>query len=115
MPGSYADIFVVGLWSAYSLFVYTPRRRAFFSVLKDADPDTWIAINCPDGIIEKTGDDQLSVRLKLLRYIWKREYLSRHNANLTAAADKLRKSSAIGQASGALGVAFIIWCFFHRT
>jgi len=105
---------LVGICAAYSIFVHMPRRRAFLAALKDADPDTWIAINLPDGVIEKAGDDHLAVRWKLTRYLWKREYVSRHNANLIAAADRLRSSSAISFTIGAPAMAVILWITFNR-
>ena len=108
-------VLLVGICTAYSIFVYMPRRRAFFAVLKDADPDTWIAINLPDGIVDKTGDDDLAVRWRLTRYLWKREYVSRHDANLIAAADTLRSSSAISFAIGAPAMAVLLWFTFNRT
>jgi hypothetical protein len=108
-------MFFVGVCAAYSIFIHMPRRRAFLAVLKDADPDTWIAINRPDGIIEKAGDDHLAVRLRLTRYLWRREYVSQHNANLIAAADRLRSSSAISFAIGAPAMAVILWFTFYRT
>jgi hypothetical protein len=111
------EIFLIaaGVPTAYSLFIHTPKRRAFLSALKGADPDTWIATNCPDGIIEKAGDDQLAVRLRLARYIWKREYVSRHNDSLTNAADRLRTSSAISYAIGVPAMAVVVWDLLNRT
>jgi hypothetical protein len=101
--------------TAYSIGIYTPRRIKFLAVLKDADTDTWIAIYCPDGIIEKPGEDRYEARRTLRRYLWKREYLSRQNASLTSAADKLRFSSFIGFCIGAPAMAFAFWCLHTST
>jgi len=69
------SLIVMAFPIAYSIGIHARRRIEFLSVLKDADPDTWIAINCPDGIIEKASDDRYAVRMRLARYLWKGEYL----------------------------------------
>ena len=103
------SLVVVALPTIVWVGVHAPIRRRFFSVLKDADTDTWIAINCPDGIIERGGDDHYEARWKLIRYLWKREYLPRDSARLTSAANRLRISSAITFTLGAAAISTLVW------
>jgi hypothetical protein len=109
------SLLIMAVPTAYSIGIYTPRRIKFLAVLRDADTDTWIAINCPDGIIEKPGDDRYDTRRTLRRYLWKREYLSRQNADLTSAADNLRVSSMIAICIGAPAMALAFWCAHTST
>lgn len=109
-PNSFeTGLVVIALPTLVWVCIHAPIRRRFFSVLKDADVDTWIAINSPDGIIEKAGDDHYEARWRLIRYLWKREYLSRDSARLTSAANRLRISSAITFTIGAVAISILVW------